>query len=98
MTHAFWTTVASKAQTMQAAQVQEVKAALHAGAQLISLERTCPTGGLVLRVTMPDTWHGETYDRFRHAGLSCMIPEEREVQTQAWYASIATQKKEEGKA
>jgi hypothetical protein len=84
-TTTFWQSVASKAQSMQANQRQEVKAALRAGAQPISLGRYCPTGGLVLKVTMPDQWHGEIYDRFRHAGLSCVIPPEWETQWQDWY-------------
>lgn len=78
--------VTQKASQMQDAQRQEVKSALKAGAQLLSLVRYSETGNLVLRITMPQTWHGESYDRFRDRGLSCLIPASCEEATQAWYA------------
>jgi hypothetical protein len=81
----FQTHVNDKAHQMVTAQRQAVKAALHAGAQLVSLGRYREDGPLVLRTTMPDSWHGETYDRFRHLGLSCIIPLHCEAQTMAWF-------------
>lgn len=78
--------IAHKAEQMQDSQRQEIKAALKAGAKLISLGRYSTTGNLVLRVTTPETWRGEVYDQFRHRGLSCLIPARCEQETQAWYA------------
>jgi hypothetical protein len=82
-----FTTIAANAQRMQDAQREEVKMALKAGASLISLSRDCPTGGLVLRVTIPTSWHGEPYDRLRYLDLGCVILPEREADVQAWYAT-----------
>ena len=85
MTTTFAMHVAATATRMQDNQLQAVRSAIKAGAMPIELCRYSETGMLVLRVTMPDHWHGEVYDRFRHMGLSCLIPADKEAATIAWF-------------
>ena len=81
----FTKAVQSTAVRMQDAQRQEVRAALKAGAQPVSLCRYHVDGALVLRVERPASWRGEIHDRFRHLPLSCIIPADREAATRAWF-------------
>ena len=85
MNTTFSAAVASTATSMQDSQRQAVRSAIKAGAMPLELCCYSEHGMLVLRVTMPDHWHGEVYDRFRHMGLSCLIPAEKEAATIAWF-------------